>query len=125
MGGIVTEDSFESVTHVSILEPQPFDRRILAQQGIFTYHPMPTEAIKPSLQFETCNERQNAYGTNLVEIVVRSDQKRLLIRDLAVLGISRATLFPDLEGLSWDLNYRHQAVQKVVCRGAQIEPIQD
>jgi hypothetical protein len=124
-GGLVTENTFEAVTNISILEPQPFDRRILAQQGAFTYHPFPTEPIKPAFSFKTVNPRQNAYGTDLVEVVVRSDQKDTLIRDLAALGFTRATLYPDLEGLSWDLNYKHQACRNIRINSAPIEPIQD
>ena len=127
-GGWVTDQTFEAVTDISILEPQPFDRRILAQQGVFTYHPIPTEAIKPiksSGSFKTSNPRHNAYGTDLVEIVVRSHQKYTLMDDLAALGFTRATLYPDLEGLSWDLNYKHQATRIVQSNSAPIEPIQD
>ena len=65
------------------------------------------------------------YGTDLVEIVVRSGQKDRLMGDLAALGITRAELYPDLEGLSWDLNYKHQAVRSVRISSAPIEPIQD
>jgi hypothetical protein len=121
---LLTDDKFEEIKRISILEPQPFDQRILAQQALFTYHPRPTEPIKPSHSFTTSNQRQNAYGTNLVEIVVRSDQKHALIQDLAAVGISKATLFPDLEGLSWDLNYKHRAIPKVIGRRPP-EPIVD
>jgi len=124
-GGLVTEDSFEAVTRISILEPQAFDRRIVAQQGVFTYHPVPTEPIRAKASFKTINPRQNDYGTDLVEIVVRSGQKDRLMGDLAALGITRAALYPDLEGLSWDLNYKHQAVRSVRISSAPIEPIQD
>jgi hypothetical protein len=71
------------------------------------------------------NPRDNNYGTNLVEIVVRSDQKDRLMGDLAALGVTRAALYPDLEGLSWDLNYRHQAGRGALISSAPIEPIQD
>jgi len=45
--------------------------------------------------------------------------------DLAALGITRAVLYPDLEGLSWDLNYKHQAVRRIRSSAAPIEPIED
>jgi FRG domain-containing protein len=126
--GWVTDDTFESATEISVLDPQPFDRRIVAQQGVFTYHPVPTEPIKPITpggSFKTSNPRHNAYGTDLVEIVVRSDQKDGFMGDLAALGFTRATLYPDLEGLSWDLNHQHQANRIVLSSSAPIEPIQD
>lgn len=92
---------FSEVTSVRTFEPRPFDRRIEAQQGVFTYHPQPTVPLEPA---ETYTAAHNAFSTNLVEFIVPGAIKQMLIRDLHVFGISRATLFPDLEGLSWDLN---------------------
>jgi FRG domain len=36
-------ERFSEVHDVRTYEPPPFDRRIAAQQGVFTYHPRPTE----------------------------------------------------------------------------------
>jgi len=100
-GRLVAEESFSDLHEVSTYEPPPFDRRIAAQQGVFTYHPNPLKALEPSVAY---SGQHNAFNTDLVEIIVPKKIKSALIRDLHVLGINRATLFPDLEGLSWDLN---------------------
>jgi hypothetical protein len=104
-GSFVTGKRFAEVSHVMTYEPRPFDRRIAAQQGVFTYHPQPTAALEPAHIYVSAN---NPFGTNLVEIIVPAHTKTMVIRDLHVLGINKATLFPDLEGLSWDLNKTHR-----------------
>jgi hypothetical protein len=100
-GRIVTVEPFEDIHEVSTYEPRPFDRRIAAQQGVFTYHPYPERELEPAIEYSGMH---NAFNTNLVEIVIPKKIKSMLVRDLHVLGINKATLFPDLEGLSWDLN---------------------
>ena len=104
-GSLLTGKRFAEVSVVVTYEPRPFDRRIAAQQGVFTYHPRPTVALEPYLGFESAH---NSFGTNLVELIVPAKTKTMVIRDLHVFGISKATLFPDLEGLSWDLNKMHR-----------------
>jgi hypothetical protein len=98
-------ERFAEVHDVRTYEPRPFDRRIAAQQGVFTYHPRPTVALEPAYSLSSAH---NAFGTNLVEIIVPSRVKSMVLRDLHVFGISKATLFPDWEGLSWDLNKMNQ-----------------
>lgn len=104
-GSFVAGKRFAEVWDVMTYEPRPFDRRIAAQRGVFTYHPRPTVALEPALSFASAH---NTFGTDLVEMIVPGNTKTMVIRDLHVLGINRATLFPDLEGLSWDLNKMHR-----------------
>lgn len=100
-GGFVAGERFSEIPDIRTFEPRPFNRRIAAQQGVFTFHRSPTVAIEPACVYVAAH---NPFDTNLVEIVVPSHIKSMVIRDLHVLGINRATLFPDLDGLSWDLN---------------------
>jgi len=94
-------ERFSDLNDVRTYEPRPFDRRIAAQQGVFTYRPRPTVALEPAHSYSSAH---NAFGTNLVEIIVPGGLKSTVLRDLHVFGISEATLFPDWQGLSGDLN---------------------
>jgi hypothetical protein len=111
--GLITKESFEEIHDVMQYDPKPFDRRILAHQGVFTFHPSPMTALTPAFSFTTSNARHNQYGTDLIEFLVRAGTKRSILEDLAVLGISRSSLFPDLEGLSWELNNAHRIFETI------------
>jgi hypothetical protein len=66
--------------------PRHITRRITAQTGLFTIHPNPRKDF-----------RQEPAVTR---IVVRNAERRALKRCLNQYGIHRASLFPDLDGLS-------------------------
>jgi FRG domain-containing protein len=87
--------------------PRPFDRRILAQSGLFTYHPNPREILTPQRvpkdRLELAPE-----GFDLAEFRVPKDAKDKLQEQLMAVGITRKTLFSDLEGLS---NYTNWVVK--------------
>ncbi len=112
--GLITHHRFDEARDVMVYEPNPLDRRIHAQQGVFTFHPRPVEPLTPSMQFQTCNPRHNEFGTNLIEFFIPAGfAKGEILKDLAVFGISRSTLFPDLDGLSWELNKKHRIHETV------------
>lgn len=85
--------------------PRPFDRRILAQGGLFTFHPEPQEPLQPEEIDEESLKEISKVGVNLVVVRVRSDTKPMLQRQLNDVGINRKTLFPDLGGLSEFVNW--------------------
>ncbi len=89
---------------VGMLIPRPFDRRIVAQSGVFTYHFNPRE---PMVANEVTGEARQAApeGVNLVMLRVIGKTKRILQDHLSAIGISRKSLFPDLEGLSSFVNW--------------------
>jgi FRG domain len=91
-----------------VYRPRPLDRRMVQQCAVFTYHPQPTRPIVP-IQERTGEihdfASKNRFGTDLMTIVVDSTYKGTIRRELASLGITRESLFPDLEGLSAELNY--------------------
>lgn len=92
---------------VAIYEPRPFDRRMLQQRAVFTYHTKPLEPIVPMHERgadRRCQEIDR-FGTDLMEFTIDGTWKRPLRRELSMLGIDRETVFPDLEGLSSQLNY--------------------
>jgi hypothetical protein len=84
--------------------PRPIDRRVLAQSGIFTYHPKPQTNIEPSAPHPDLAGVVKD-GVDLVRIKIPSEAKQLLRKQLDRFGMSRKTLFPDLEGLSSYLNW--------------------
>ena len=112
--GLITKERFEEIQDVMEYEPKPFDRRILAHQGVFTFHPSPITALTPASTFVTSNPRHNQFGTNLIEFFVPAGTaKGYILKDLAVFGISRSSLFPDLEGLSWEMNNTHRIFETI------------
>jgi len=105
---LVTTHNFEGIKDIMLYEPKPFDRRILAQKGVLTFHSNPLLPLRPATSYWTINAKVNKYGTDLIEFLVPAFSKNDILGDLAVLGISRSSLFPDLEGLSWELNNCHK-----------------
>jgi hypothetical protein len=106
-------DSFDVV---ALYRPRPFDRRIAAQGGVFTYHPNPLAPLEPTEIPQNQRvwiddlEREVPQGMNLRAVRVEAKLKPLLLRELAKVGISRRTLFPDLEGLSSHINWETNGI---------------
>jgi hypothetical protein len=73
-------------------EPQRVFPRLVAQSSAFTIHPrpMPGNTIPELLDCPT----------DLVRYIIPATKKAQIWDDLAALGISHASLFPDFEGLS-------------------------
>lgn len=95
------DQQFDSV---ALLIPRPFDRRIAAQSGVFTYHFHPERPLTAT-QVSAEMGKAAPDGVDLVVIRVPTKAKPILQRQLSVIGISRKYLFPDLEGLSEFLNW--------------------
>ena len=106
---LITHHQFDKVRDVLIYEPRPLDQRMLAQQSVFTYHPEPVVPLAPA-------QAPEMRSPDMLEFPVAAQFKFGIIRDLANIGISKATLFPDLDGLSWDLNSKHRAVIRGTIR---------
>jgi hypothetical protein len=102
----------KAINYVARYDPRPIDRRILAQSGVFTYHPDPNQPLKGS---ELNRRRGNpacADQLDLVQFNVDAVLKLEFKRQLANIGFSRKTLFPDLEGLSMFMNWRTEMMKK-------------
>lgn len=98
---------YDPMDRVAALIPRPFDRRIMAQRGVFTCH----YELREPLKCEKVNEEAAPAapdGVNLIKIRVFAKGKQPLQRQLSDLGISRKSLFPDLEGLSDFVNWQTQ-----------------
>ncbi len=112
--------SLESkLDRVSKLTPRPFDRRIVAQGAVFTYHIQPEVALQPRAP-EKEAEIAVPGGVDLVQIRVLAKTKPMIQRQLSELGISRKTLFPDLEGLSDFVNWKTARTADFRARKAKV-----
>ncbi len=96
-----------ALAEIAVYKPRPFDRRMLHQKTLFTYHSRPLEALTSAQERGTQIQSQEVgrFGTDLMEFVVDGAWKRSLREELLMLGFDKETLFPDLDGLSAQLNY--------------------
>lgn len=65
--------------------------RVRAQSGLFTVHPSPTEPLR---------DDHLPPGAILERVVIKNDARKDIKHKLARYGVSRQTLFPDLDGLA-------------------------
>ncbi len=70
--------------------------RMVNQLSTFTIHPSPSILRQKNTILDLLGDNKKY----LVRYIIPYDSKRELIQDLKTLGISRRTLFPDLDGLS-------------------------
>lgn len=84
------------------VDPPLHFSRMVAQMSAFTIHPRPMEGNTiPVIMAEE---------KHLVRYIIPSGCKKKLLSDLAALGITKMTLFPDLDSLSHDIVQEHNIV---------------
>lgn len=81
------------------IRPSHVSRRITAQQGVFTIHGNRVDGFSEA--FRTGSE------DGLVRIRIPGPAKVVLARQLRAAGVSRAALFPDLDGLAGDVRDKY------------------
>jgi hypothetical protein len=81
---------------VAIFQPRAVVPRIVRQGGLFTVHGPPEKSLE-SLKGERI--------VTLKKIVIARSYRTKLLADLARYGVTSASLFPDLDGLSSYLNW--------------------
>jgi type I restriction enzyme M protein len=86
-GSTKSSDPF-NVKGVFLFTPQHVTRRITAQSGLFTIHANP----------------QIAYDNNLIKFIIPAARRTIIKSDLRIMGITRASLFPDLDGIAQSIN---------------------
>jgi hypothetical protein len=97
------KDPVEIVLPVDLSIPIAFpatyqDQRMIAQRSCFTIHGTKLESIKDILRAKKVKLEEY-----LFEFPMDSTNRGRLLRDLSVLGISEASIFPDLDHLAKDL----------------------
>jgi hypothetical protein len=79
------------------LRPSHSTRRIIAQRGQFTIHG----------KEQTGLEKIPNLNRTLQKIIINGNAKLNILRELYLSGISRYTLFPEIEGLSQEISIRY------------------
>jgi len=79
-----TFDPF-SINDVCLFLPKHVSKRIIAQSGIFTIHPKPTEEFT---------------NNGISKVIIKPAIRREIKRRLEQLGIHQGTMFPDLDGIA-------------------------
>ena len=75
------------ITKFRVVKPNHLDKRIVAQQGLFTLHPTPTEPPP----WSGC------------KYIITPELKKEIKEKIARFGFKRSTIFPDLENLTRDI----------------------
>lgn len=90
-----------SLKQVKIVFPIFNSPRILAQDGIFTFH------ASPQLALEDCADKSFPVGEMDIQMLYRwkieAKSKRQMLKDLNGLGITRRVIYPDLDGIAKSL----------------------
>ncbi len=91
---VITDDVMSKLDKVELILPSHTTRRIVAQQGLFTYHPKADEEFIDESMFK---------------FIIPADRKLDIRQKLNRFGINHSTLFPDLDGLTkflrWSQRY--------------------
>jgi hypothetical protein len=93
---IDSEDPF-AISRVQIFRPSHISPRISGQFGYFTVHPYPYKDLRAR---EDSDEQ-------LIQITVRASARPGLRHALDRMGVNRATLFPDLDGVASYIKWSH------------------
>jgi hypothetical protein len=99
---VYIKDPFER-TETRIFQPRLNNARLIAQHGWFTLHPYSSEA-KRFVSLDVNPETKD----KLTEFRIPAASREDFLRSLARHGISRRTLFPDLQGLCEHLNWEYR-----------------
>lgn len=75
------------LSHFCVVKPKHLDRRIVAQQGLFTLHSTPTEPPP----WRGC------------KYIISPKLKKEIKEKIARFGFKRSAIFPDLENLARDI----------------------
>ncbi|MFO0836247.1 MAG: FRG domain-containing protein [Phycisphaerales bacterium] len=98
---VKARDDPYQLRQTKVFRPNVIARRIQAQAGFFTAH-----AILKNDTFVRF-ERNEKYKERLSVVEMEESQLSRFRQELDLLGISRATLFPDLDGLCRHLEWVH------------------
>lgn len=108
----VTEDERRNqspltVTKTRFFESSYFDRRLAAQQGLFSVHKWWAEGGKV-----VPLDGNSALRERLKKLIVRKDNLVPIVKQLIKVGVGSASVFPDLEGLCQHLKIKHRLQPK-------------
>jgi hypothetical protein len=96
------KDALDEPSPVKLYTPRPIVRRIIAQDGVFTFHPTPEEVLQARRLSAKTNHP--LAKRNLLVLPVPAKMKRQLQGQLRDVGILARTVYPDIQGLSDSIN---------------------
>jgi len=96
-----TDENPYSPSRTRIFRPRFISRRIMAQSGLFTCHKRTKEGSFVPL------EKNKNYKQRLVMIDIAGDKFSCMKEQLWTSGITNLALFPDLDGLTGNLEMRY------------------
>jgi hypothetical protein len=79
--------------------PKGYHPKIIAQSARFTVHPTPYNQLST----------QNLMDNNRIQVsryLIQAEQKKEFLETLSDMGIRFNTLFPDMDGVARDINYK-------------------
>jgi hypothetical protein len=100
LNDVVNRESLESVVQVN---PFQLNERLTIQKGVFLY---PCDIGK---SFETNLRAMHGHSDprNVTKLIIGQDERKKTLKKLHGMNISRATLFPGLDGFAQSLNVYH------------------
>jgi hypothetical protein len=97
------------IKQTKFFEPPYFDRRLAAQQGLFSIHRYWEEGGRV-----VSLEGNKNFASKICKIVIPSHLFNPLVKELDCVGVNAATVFPDLAGLCRHLAIRHSLAPRVI-----------
>lgn len=97
-----TDSPFDNHSRTRIYRPRMTSPRIVSQSGVFTVH----KILKDGEAFGPL-ERNPAYRNKLVKFSFSARSFPQIRKDLGLLGVTAASMFPDLDGLCEHLEGRY------------------
>ncbi len=110
---VVSIGSLSTGGSVRAYVPPAISPRILNQAGAFTEH------SPPNLDLLTATEEETRHKIEIVRFRIPASCKTDIQSSLNQLGVSRATLFPDLDGLSAQINAE---TSRLVAERSAVKP---
>jgi len=93
------EMNFEKSSNPISISSSYTNERIIRQKGCFTMHGNQKKDILSVFRTNKCDK--------IASIQVNKNSRDRIIQELITSGISESTLFPDLEGLSREINFKY------------------
>ena len=97
------------IDHICLFEPPHVSPRITVQQSCFTVHP--TDYVGQEYE----------WPCKLAKVFVPAEARSPILKELRMLGVNRASLFPDLEGIASDIraSYSNDGYSGVPIKGKE------
>jgi hypothetical protein len=93
--------------HAMPIEPPAMHPRVAAQEGRFIIFGRTQDLLEEELRLEQREDCTGIEELRLEQVRFEVEDVDALLRDLAQLGVSRRTLFPDLAGLADFVRWKH------------------